>query len=228
VWPRRPRHGACLAKGSRRLPRRRRRRAATLNAEGTSTGGVHHPGAVTLDRTADSPHCHHVGARRPRQVRRECRARSSGRLLGFRREPRPTRTWGPAAPAEFSTSIRSRAEFALPSGSPGRTERMIGFLLPFAPLRSGGWCSRPFPSMWPAPASRAKLETDRRELRPGVTEVYAHPATTLPSCGRCHRTGGDRVDDHRLLVEDPACARHSGRGGTTHRLRQLRAPMRSL
>ena len=37
--------------------------------------------------------------------------------------------------------------------------------------------------------SRRAIEKALFDLRPGVTELYVHPAADTPSCGRSHPTG---------------------------------------
>jgi hypothetical protein len=49
---------------------------------------------------------------------------------------------------------------------------------------------------------RRVLERTLFELRPGVTEVHAHPAVDAPELRALAPDWAKRVDDHDLLVHD--------------------------
>lgn len=165
------------------------------------------------------------------EVRRECRAQIERAIY-----------WGfdvshvdshmgtlQLRPEFFDIYLDLAAEFALPLRLSGaETERMIGF--PFRSLAAERGVVFPDHFLHVAgTGSRAKLERTVGELRPGVTEVYAHPAHDTPELRAMSPDWRDRVDDHRLLVEDPGLRPALGRGGI-HLIgyRQLRALMRSL
>ncbi|MCP4434139.1 MAG: ChbG/HpnK family deacetylase [Actinomycetia bacterium] len=54
----------------------------------------------------------------------------------------------------------------------------------------------------PGVGSRRSVERAVRDLRPGVTEVYLHPATDNPELRSLAPDWADRVDDHHLLTND--------------------------
>ena len=57
----------------------------------------------------------------------------------------------------------------------------------------------------PGVGSRQVLLDAIPRLGPGVTEAYLHPAVDSPELEAMATDWEARVDDHRLLVHDPAC-----------------------
>jgi hypothetical protein len=75
----------------------------------------------------------------------------------------------------------------------------------------------------PGVGSRSAIENVAGQLRPGVTEMYVHPAFDFPEIRAFDGDWEARVDDHRLLTEDEALRTTLERAGV-HRIgyRRLR------
>ena len=65
------------------------------------------------------------------------------------------------------------------------------------------------------PGSRSTIERLVFDLRPGVTEVYVHPAIDTPELRAAWPDWGARVDDHDLVVRDGALRTMLDRGSVT-------------
>lgn len=63
--------------------------------------------------------------------------------------------------------------------------------------------------------ARRSIERVLFDLRPGVTEVYLHPATDTDELRAATPNWAGRVEDHALLTEDPAFADLVARSGAT-------------
>jgi predicted glycoside hydrolase/deacetylase ChbG (UPF0249 family) len=130
-------------------------------------------------------------------------------------------------PEFFDVYLDLAIEFRLPirlSGS--STERVVGF--PFRQLAAEQGVL--FPDHFihvRGRGTREVLERTLFDLRPGVTEVYAHPAVDTPELRALAPDWPARVDDHDLLVRDHGLRTMAERAGVTLLgYRQLRDLMR--
>jgi predicted glycoside hydrolase/deacetylase ChbG (UPF0249 family) len=105
-------------------------------------------------------------------------------------------------PEFFDVYLDLAVEFGLPLRLSGvSTERLIGF--PFRALASEQGVL--FPDHFihvPGVGSRRSIERVVRDLRPGVTEVYVHPAIDTAELRALAPDWAARVDDHDLVVRD--------------------------
>jgi hypothetical protein len=75
--------------------------------------------------------------------------------------------------------------------------------------------------------ARKNLERVMHDLRPGVTEVYLHPAVNTDELRSSHPDWAGRVEDHATLCEDRAFANLLERAGVLRvGYRELRALQR--
>ncbi len=105
-------------------------------------------------------------------------------------------------PEFFDVYLDLAVEFALPLRLSGASsERSIGF--PFRRLAAEEGVL--FPDHFVhvrGVGSRRTIERVIDELRPGVTEVYVHPAADTPELRDVTDDWAARVDDHRLVAVD--------------------------
>jgi predicted glycoside hydrolase/deacetylase ChbG (UPF0249 family) len=131
-------------------------------------------------------------------------------------------------PEFFDIYLELAVDFALPLRLSGAsTERTIGF--PFRQLASDEGVVFPDHFVYaPGVGSRRAMERALFELRPGVTELYAHPATDTPELRALATDWARRVDDHHLLTHDAGFAAMVRRSGAeVIGYRQLRNLMRA-
>jgi predicted glycoside hydrolase/deacetylase ChbG (UPF0249 family) len=131
-------------------------------------------------------------------------------------------------PEFFDVYLELAVDFRLPLRLSGASsERLIGF--PFRRLAAEEGVV--FPDhlvVIPGVGSRRTLERVLFELRPGVTEVYLHPATDSPELRALAPDWAGRVDDHDLLMNDRSLPALAERAGVTLvGYRALRELMRS-
>ncbi len=109
-------------------------------------------------------------------------------------------------PEFFDVYLELAVDFGLPLRlSGGATERAIGF--PFRRLAAEEGVVFPdhFITVRGGPGSRSSLERLLGDLRPGVTEVYVHPAVDTPELRALAVDDWfARVDDHQLVTSDRA------------------------
>jgi chitin disaccharide deacetylase len=107
-------------------------------------------------------------------------------------------------PEFFDVYLDLAVEFELPLRLSGpSTEKVIGF--PFRRLAAEEGVV--FPDHFVhvrGPGSRRAIEHVVTELRPGVTEVYLHPAVDTPELRALAGDWAARVDDHDLVTHDSA------------------------
>jgi hypothetical protein len=126
-------------------------------------------------------------------------------------------------PEFFDIYLDLAVEFGLPLRLSGAsTERMVGF--PFRKLAEEEGVL--FPDHFvlvTGVGSRRSLEKVVGDLRPGVTEVYVHPALDTPELRAFAPDWSARVDDHQLVTSDSEFAVTLQRAGV-HRIgfRRLR------
>jgi predicted glycoside hydrolase/deacetylase ChbG (UPF0249 family) len=131
-------------------------------------------------------------------------------------------------PEFFDVYLDLAIEFRLPIRLSGRsTERAVGF--PFRQLAAEEGVL--FPDHFihvRGRGTREVLERTLSDLRPGVTEVYAHPAVDTPELRALAPDWPGRVDDHDLLVTDSGLRTLAERAGIELvGYRQLRDLMRT-
>jgi predicted glycoside hydrolase/deacetylase ChbG (UPF0249 family) len=138
------------------------------------------------------------------EVRRECRAQVERAILwGFDVSHLDSHMGTlQLKPEFFDVYLDLAVEFRLPLRlSGGSTERTIGF--PFRRLATEEGVL--FPDHFllvRGVGSRRAIERIVSELRPGVTEVYVHPAVDTPELRSVSRDWSSRVDDHELVTND--------------------------
>ncbi len=131
-------------------------------------------------------------------------------------------------PEFFDVYLELAVDFALPLRLSGAsTERTIGF--PFRTLAADEGVVFPDHFVYVSGVgSRRALERAIFDLRPGVTELYAHPAADTPELRAIAPDWAARVDDLHLLATDAGFGAMVERSGA--RLigfRQLRDAMRA-
>ena len=110
-------------------------------------------------------------------------------------------------PEFFDIYLDLAVEFALPLRlSGGSTERIVGF--PFRKLAEEEGVLFPdhFVLVRDGVGSRRSIERAVGDLRPGVTEVYIHPALDTPELRAFAPDWAGRVDDHQLVTTDSELA----------------------
>lgn len=116
-------------------------------------------------------------------------------------------------PEFFDIYLDLAVEFALPIRLSGQsTEGVIGF--PFRRLADEEGVI--FPDNFirvPGVGSRRSIEQVLADLRPGVTEIYLHPAVDTPEQRALDPDWAARVDDHHLLALDPTLSQVLSRQG---------------
>lgn len=141
------------------------------------------------------------------EVRRECRAQVERAILwGFDVSHVDSHMGTLQLRPEFFDAYLDLADdFRLPIRLSGAgTERMIGF--PFRALAAERGVVFPDHFLFVTGngvGSRATISDAISELRPGVTEVYLHPAMDTPELRAMSPDWQSRVDDHSWLL-DPA------------------------
>ncbi|MBV9952774.1 MAG: polysaccharide deacetylase family protein [Acidimicrobiia bacterium] len=131
-------------------------------------------------------------------------------------------------PEFFDIYLDLAVEFGLPLRLSGAsTERMVGF--PFRKLAEEEGVV--FPDHFvlvTGVGSRRSVERVVGDLRPGVTEVYVHPALDTPELRAFAPDWAARVDDHQLVTTDSELAITLQRAGV-HRIgfRRLRELQRA-
>ena len=139
------------------------------------------------------------------EVRKECRgADRAGDLLGLRRQP-PRQPHGHAAAAARVLRRLPRAGGRLRAAAAhGRCVSPAADRLPVPRARRAtkASCSPTTSFVRPIGARRA-LERVLFDLRPGVTEVYLHPAVDTDELRASHPDWAGRVEDHATCVATP-------------------------
>jgi predicted glycoside hydrolase/deacetylase ChbG (UPF0249 family) len=150
------------------------------------------------------------------EVRRECRAQIERAILwGFDVSHLDSHLGTmQLRPEFFDVYLELAADFGLPLRLSGASsERLIGF--PFRELAADEGVVFPdsFVTVTNRVGSRAVIEKILFDLRPGVTEVYLHPAADTPELRSLAPDWAKRVDDHHLLVLDSALRARIERSG---------------
>ena len=161
------------------------------------------------------------------EVRRECRAQVERAILwGFDVSHLDSHMGAlQLRPEFFDVYLELAVDFRLPLRLSGAsTERQIGF--PFRRLAEEAGVVFPDHFVYIAGVgSRRALERTVFELRPGVTEVYVHPAVDTPEMRSLAPDWAARVDDHDLVTSDHSLRSMLDRAGVEligyRRLRDL-------
>ncbi|MBV8159668.1 MAG: polysaccharide deacetylase family protein [Acidimicrobiia bacterium] len=118
-------------------------------------------------------------------------------------------------PEFFDVYLELATEFALPVRLPGAsTERAVGF--PFRQLAAEEGVLFPDHFLYVrGVGSRRAIERALADLRPGVTEVYVHPAVDTSELRAFAPDWAARVDDHDLVTGHSTLRALTERAGAT-------------
>jgi predicted glycoside hydrolase/deacetylase ChbG (UPF0249 family) len=132
-------------------------------------------------------------------------------------------------PEFFDIYLELAVDYQLPLRLSGATtERLVGF--PFRRLAAEDGVLFPdhFVLVTNGVGSRRVIEKTLFDLRPGVTEMYVHPAADTPELRAFAPDWSNRVDDHHLIVHDAALRAMISRSGVKLiGFRELRDAMRA-
>src|SRR5437763_4633405 len=151
------------------------------------------------------------------EVRRECRAQVERAIYwGFDVSHLDSHMGTlQLRPEFFDVYLELAVDFGLPlrlSGS--SSERLIGF--PFRKLAGDEGVLFPDHLLYvPGVGSRRAIERALADLRPGVTEVYVHPAVDTPELRAFAPDWAARVDDHDLITGHSTLRALAERAGAT-------------
>ncbi len=105
-------------------------------------------------------------------------------------------------PEFFDVYLELAAEFQLPLRMAGASaETVVGF--PFRRLAAEEGIVSTDWFVYTHVGSRRTVERTLLDLRPGVTEIYFHPAVDTDELRASHPDWPGRVEDHASLCEDP-------------------------
>jgi predicted glycoside hydrolase/deacetylase ChbG (UPF0249 family) len=150
------------------------------------------------------------------EVRKECRAQIERAIYwGFDASHLDAHMGTLQLRAEFfDVYLEMAIEFSLPLRmAGGSAERLIGF--PYRRLAGEEGVLFPDHFIHTTVGSRRSIERALFDLRPGVTEVYLHPALDTDELRASHPDWSNRVEDHMMLTRDPAFADLVDRAGAT-------------
>jgi chitin disaccharide deacetylase len=107
-------------------------------------------------------------------------------------------------PEFFDVYLDLAVEFALPLRLSGRsTQEFVGF--PFRDLADGDGVVAPdHLVVYSGVGGRESFDLMLADVRPGVTEIFLHPATDHAELRALAPDWERRVDDHRLLTAEPS------------------------
>jgi chitin disaccharide deacetylase len=139
------------------------------------------------------------------EVRRECRAQIERAIYwGFDVSHLDSHMGTlQMRPEFFDIYLELAVEFGLPLRmASASNERAIGF--PYRSLAAEEGVVSPDHFVYISGPLRPRLERLVFDLRPGVTEVYGHPAVDTAELRAFNLSWAHRVDDHDLLTRDKA------------------------
>jgi hypothetical protein len=117
-------------------------------------------------------------------------------------------------PEFFDVYLEMAVEFGLPLRMAGSSlESVVGF--PFRRLAAEEGVVFPDHFVYTHVGSRRAIERALYDLRPGVTEVYFHPAVDTDELRASHPDWPGRVEDHAALCVDPSLRDLVERAGAT-------------
>ena len=130
-------------------------------------------------------------------------------------------------PEFFDVYLEMAVDFQLPLRmAGGSTEARVGF--PFRRLAAEEGVVFTDHFVYANVGSRRAVERTLHDLRPGVTEVYFHPAVDTDELRASHPDWAGRVEDHAALCVDPSLRDLIERAGATLiGYRELRALQRA-
>jgi chitin disaccharide deacetylase len=137
------------------------------------------------------------------EVRRECRAQIERAIVwGFDVSHIDSHMGTMQLRADFfDVYLELAVEFALPLRMAGASgERMIGFAYRRVAAEEGVVFPDHF--VYTQVGSRRTIERTLFELRPGVTEMYVHPAVDTDELRASHPDWAQRVEDHAYVTSD--------------------------
>jgi hypothetical protein len=151
------------------------------------------------------------------EVRRELRAQIERAILwGFDISHLDSHMGALQLRAEFFDAYLEMAvDFRLPLRmGPAGGEQVVGF--PYRELASAEGVVYPDNFvLYAGVGARRYVERALFELRPGVTEIYLHPAVDTDELRASHPDWAGRVEDHALLCDDPSFTDLVDRAGAT-------------
>jgi predicted glycoside hydrolase/deacetylase ChbG (UPF0249 family) len=139
------------------------------------------------------------------EVRKECRAQIERAIYwGFDISHLDAHMGTMQLRAEFfDVYLEMAVDFRLPLRMAGASaERLIGFPYRRLAAQEGVLFTDFF--VQTHVGSRRSIEKVLFDLRPGVTEVYLHPAQDSDELRASHPDWANRVEDHLMLTRDPA------------------------
>jgi predicted glycoside hydrolase/deacetylase ChbG (UPF0249 family) len=151
------------------------------------------------------------------EVRRECRAQIERAVLwGFDVTHVDSHMGAmQLRPEFFDVYLELALEFGLPMRMPGAsTQRQVGFDFREVAAQEGAV----FPDHFlyvSGVGTRASVERVIHDLRPGVTEIYVHPALDTAELRAIGPDWPARVDDHVLVTRDSGFRAMLDRAGVT-------------
>ena len=151
------------------------------------------------------------------EVRRECRAQVERAILwGFDVSHLDSHMGPLQLRADFfDVYLELAVDFGLPLRmGPAGAESMIGF--PYRDLAAAEGVVFPDHFVYyTGVGGRRVMERTLHELRPGVTEVYLHPAVDTDELRASHPDWAGRVEDHAWLCNDRSLVSLVQRAGAT-------------
>lgn len=150
------------------------------------------------------------------EARRECRTQLERAILwGFDVSHLDSHMGALQLRADFfDVYLELAVDFGLPLRmASASAERLIGF--PYRRLAAEEGVVFPDHLLVTQVGSRRAIEKALFDLRPGVTEVYLHPAIDTDELRSSHPDWAQRVEDHALLTSDPSFADLVERSGAT-------------
>jgi predicted glycoside hydrolase/deacetylase ChbG (UPF0249 family) len=139
------------------------------------------------------------------EVRRECRAQIERAIVwGFDVSHLDSHMGTLQLRADFfDVYLELAVDFGLPLRMAGaRAERVVGF--PFRKLAAEAGVVFPDSFVLCPIGARRRIERVLFDLRPGVTEVYLHPAIDSDELRAATDDWSGRVEDHAFLCSDPS------------------------
>ena len=132
-------------------------------------------------------------------------------------------------PEFFDIYLELAVDYSLPLRLSGAsTEHAVGFPFRRLATEEGVLFTDHFVQVPGGTGSRRVIEKTFFNLRPGVTELYAHPAADTPELRALVPSWPNRVDDHHLLVHDASLQALIRRSGVKLiGFRELRDAMRA-
>jgi predicted glycoside hydrolase/deacetylase ChbG (UPF0249 family) len=150
------------------------------------------------------------------EVRKECRAQIERAIFwGFDVSHLDSHMGTLQLRADFfDVYLEMAVEFGLPLRmAPASAQRPIGF--PYRTLAEDAGVLFPDHFVYTSVGSRRTIEKALFDLRPGVTEVYVHPAVDTDELRSSHPDWAQRVEDHAFITSDPSLRTLLSRAGAT-------------